>query len=41
MVFRSQQLSRIADLEKQIKVLQKKVRLDIHEKHAKEDIVEQ
>ena len=41
MVFRSQQVSRIADLEKQIKSLQKKVKLDLSEKHAKEDIVEQ
>ena len=41
MVFRSQQVARITELEKQIKALQKKVRLDISEKHAKEDIVEQ
>ena len=40
-VFRSQEVSRISVLEKEIKALQKKVRLDIHEKHAKEDIVEQ
>lgn len=40
-VFRSQEVSRITVLEKEIKALQKKVRLDIHEKHAKEDIVEQ
>lgn len=41
MVFRSQQIARISDLEKQIKNLQKKVKLDLVEKHAKEDIVEQ
>lgn len=41
MVFRSQQVTRITDLEKQIKALQKKVKLDLSEKHAKEDIVEQ
>lgn len=41
MVFRSQQATRMADLEKQIKTLQKKVKLDISEKNAKEDIAEQ
>ena len=41
MVFRSRQVARIIDLERQIKALQKKVKLDLTEKHAKEDIVEQ
>ena len=41
MVFRSQQIHRIADLEKQVKNLQRKLRLESDEKHAKEDIVEQ
>lgn len=38
-VFRSQQVSRVAELEKQVKALQKKVRMEMSEKHAKEDIV--
>ena len=40
-VFRSQNVARIAELEKQVKNLQKKVRLELSEKNAKEDIVEQ
>ena len=40
-MFRSQQISRIAELEKQVKALQKKVRQEMSEKNAKEDIVEQ
>lgn len=40
-VFRSQNISRVAELERQVKALQKKVRLELSEKHAKEDIVEQ
>ena len=41
LVFRSQMVGRITELEKQVKNLQKKVRLEMSEKHAKEDIVEQ
>ena len=40
-VFRSQQVQRLAELEKQIKILQRKIRLDLSERNAKEDIVEQ
>ncbi len=40
-VFRSQQVSRVAELERQVKALQKKVRTEMTEKNAKEDMVEQ
>ena len=41
MYFRSQNKGRVFELEKQLKALQKKFRLEMSEKHAKEDIVEQ
>ncbi len=34
-VFRSQQVSRISELERQVKALQKKVRMEMSEKNAK------
>ena len=41
MYFRSQNKGRVFELEKQLKALQKKFRLEISEKNAKEDIVDQ
>ncbi len=40
-VFRSQQVARFTEIEKQVKALQKKIRTETSEKNAKEDIVEQ